>query len=52
MNKVVLISLLVLASISCADAFRKQKVSIKGRVFCGDKPAADVTVKLVEEDSG
>uniref|UniRef100_A0A915HUR1 Transthyretin-like protein 46 n=1 Tax=Romanomermis culicivorax TaxID=13658 RepID=A0A915HUR1_ROMCU len=31
---------------------RKQKVSARGRFVCGDKPAADVLVKLVDVDTG
>lgn len=31
---------------------RKQRVSAKGKLLCGVKPASNVTVKLVDEDDG
>ncbi|KAJ1351509.1 Transthyretin-like protein 46 [Parelaphostrongylus tenuis] len=33
-------------------AVRDQSIAVKGRFLCGDKPAANVRVKLWDEDSG
>ncbi|VDM63700.1 unnamed protein product [Angiostrongylus costaricensis] len=33
-------------------SLREQSIAVKGRFLCGDKPAANVRVKLWEEDSG
>ncbi|CDW59978.1 hypothetical protein TTRE_0000832501 [Trichuris trichiura] len=30
---------------------RKQRVQVKGKLVCGDKPASKVTVKLIERGS-
>jgi len=33
-------------------AFRQQCAGVRGRLLCGDKPAANVLVKLMDEDNG
>ncbi|PIO62160.1 Transthyretin-like family protein [Teladorsagia circumcincta] len=33
-------------------AMREQSIAVKGRLLCGEQPAANVRVKLWEEDSG
>lgn len=33
-------------------AFRIQSVAVTGRLYCGDKPAANVLVQLYDEDDG
>ncbi|XGW02140.1 hypothetical protein V3C99_014300 [Haemonchus contortus] len=33
-------------------AVREQSIAVKGRLLCGERPAANVRVKLWEEDSG
>ncbi|WKY10085.1 hypothetical protein Q1695_002437 [Nippostrongylus brasiliensis] len=33
-------------------AVREQSIAVKGRLLCGEQPAANVRVKLWEEDSG
>ncbi|CAD6192641.1 unnamed protein product [Caenorhabditis auriculariae] len=46
-------SFLLLATLLTVTlAMRDQSVAIKGKLRCGDKPAANVRVKLWEEDSG
>uniref|UniRef100_A0A5S6Q1Y0 Transthyretin/hydroxyisourate hydrolase domain-containing protein n=1 Tax=Trichuris muris TaxID=70415 RepID=A0A5S6Q1Y0_TRIMR len=30
---------------------KKQRVEVKGKLFCGDKPASKVTVKIIERDT-
>ncbi|KAK5985446.1 Transthyretin domain containing protein [Trichostrongylus colubriformis] len=37
--------------IAC-EAFRTQSVAVKGRLMCGDQPATNVRVKLLDEDHG
>ncbi|KHJ88568.1 Transthyretin-like family protein [Oesophagostomum dentatum] len=33
-------------------AVREQSIAVKGRLLCGEQPAANVRVKLWEEDTG
>ncbi|CAB01136.1 Transthyretin-like family protein [Caenorhabditis elegans] len=44
--------LLALFSLAMVQAMRDQSIAVKGRLICGDKPAANVRIKLWEEDSG
>ncbi|VDP39936.1 unnamed protein product [Soboliphyme baturini] len=46
--------LLLFGIISCTSASwrRKQRVIAKGRLMCGHLPAANVLVKLMDEDDG
>ncbi|CAI5447080.1 unnamed protein product [Caenorhabditis angaria] len=40
------------ALLGVAVAMRDQSIAVKGKLVCGPKPAAQVRVKLWEEDSG
>lgn len=45
--------LLLLSAIALSsDAFRMQSVAVKGKLMCGSQPAANVQVKLLDEDQG
>uniref|UniRef100_A0A1I7T6U7 Transthyretin-like family protein n=2 Tax=Caenorhabditis tropicalis TaxID=1561998 RepID=A0A1I7T6U7_9PELO len=44
--------LILLLSLAVCLAMRDQSIAVKGRLLCGDKPAANVRIKLWEEDSG
>ncbi|ETN68285.1 Transthyretin-like family protein [Necator americanus] len=35
-----------------SHAFRTQSVAVKGKLMCGSQPAANVQVKLLDEDHG
>lgn len=48
--KIVLLLFLTIFGIS--TAMRLQAVRAKGQLKCGDKPAANVKVKLWDEDDG
>ncbi|VDM80684.1 unnamed protein product [Strongylus vulgaris] len=41
-----------LALLPLCLAVREQSIAVKGRFLCGEQPAANVRVKLWEEDSG
>ncbi|KHJ82961.1 Transthyretin-like family protein [Oesophagostomum dentatum] len=45
-------TLLLLCAIGACSCMRQQSVGVTGRLLCGDKPAAGVTVKLWDEDDG
>jgi hypothetical protein len=46
-------TILILLSLSTLTlAFRKQNVTVTGRLFCGEAPAANIDLKLVDEDTG
>uniref|UniRef100_A0A915PNI3 Transthyretin-like family protein n=1 Tax=Setaria digitata TaxID=48799 RepID=A0A915PNI3_9BILA len=47
--KEVIVLLIVLSGVV---GFRSQSAAIRGRLLCGSNPAANVRVKLWEEDSG
>lgn len=49
MKLVLLCLLFILAAV---HGMRDQSIAVKGRLVCGDKPAANVRIKLWEEDSG
>ncbi|KJH45206.1 Transthyretin-like family protein [Dictyocaulus viviparus] len=36
----------------CCNAFRTQSVAVQGKLVCGNHPAANVHVKLLDEDHG
>ncbi|GMT09107.1 hypothetical protein PFISCL1PPCAC_404, partial [Pristionchus fissidentatus] len=40
------------ALLECASAMRDQSIAVTGKFLCGDKPAAEMRVKLWEKDSG
>ncbi|VDL78014.1 unnamed protein product [Nippostrongylus brasiliensis] len=42
----------LLMLIAVTLAVREQSIAVKGRLLCGEQPAANVRVKLWEEDSG
>ncbi|VDM72792.1 unnamed protein product [Strongylus vulgaris] len=44
--------LLLLTVVGVALALRDQSIAVRGKLLCGSKPAANVRVKLWEEDSG
>ncbi|CAB3396481.1 unnamed protein product [Caenorhabditis bovis] len=44
--------LLLVALIGLTAAMRDQSIAVKGKLLCGTKPAANVRVKLWEEDTG
>ncbi|CAI2354763.1 unnamed protein product [Caenorhabditis sp. 36 PRJEB53466] len=44
--------LVLLSLLLSVQAMRDQSIAVKGRLVCGDKPAANVRIKLWEEDSG
>ncbi|KAE9413362.1 hypothetical protein Angca_004579 [Angiostrongylus cantonensis] len=44
--------LVLLSLLGCAVAMRQQSVAVKGRLLCGNQPAAGVKVKLWDEDDG
>ncbi|CAI5452948.1 unnamed protein product [Caenorhabditis angaria] len=44
--------ILLIALFGIIDAMRDQSIAVKGRLVCGAKPAANVRIKLWEEDSG
>uniref|UniRef100_A0A914WED9 Serine/threonine-protein phosphatase n=1 Tax=Plectus sambesii TaxID=2011161 RepID=A0A914WED9_9BILA len=44
--------LFVLVVIAAVGAFRQQSAAVTGRLFCGTAPAANVQVKLVDNDGG
>lgn len=51
--KSAVLAILLCASLSSGFLFRtKQRVIVRGRLFCGDEPAGNVLVKLVDEDTG
>ncbi|RCN30127.1 Transthyretin-like family protein [Ancylostoma caninum] len=47
-----MIQLLLLALVPVCVSVREQSIAVKGRLLCGDQPAANVRVKLWEEDTG
>ncbi|EYC26790.1 hypothetical protein Y032_0010g968 [Ancylostoma ceylanicum] len=47
-----MIQLLLLALLPVCISVREQSIAVKGRLLCGDQPAANVRVKLWEEDTG
>lgn len=38
--------------VPCSTAFRVQSVAVRGKLYCGNKPAQNVLVKLFDEDDG
>lgn len=44
----VVVVILVVAS----NAMRQQAIGVKGKLLCGSNPAANVRIKLWDEDSG
>ncbi|CAP26957.1 Protein CBR-TTR-44 [Caenorhabditis briggsae] len=44
--------LILLSFLSVALAMRDQSIAVQGQLLCGSKPAANVRIKLWEEDSG
>ncbi|KAK6048664.1 Transthyretin-like family protein, partial [Cooperia oncophora] len=44
--------LALLQLVIVCEAFRTQSVAVKGRLMCGSQPAANVRVKLLDEDQG
>ena len=46
----ILIFLSVLLGVSLA--MRQQSVGVRGKLVCGNKPAANVKVKLMDKDTG
>jgi len=42
----------LIVSFDAVVAFRRQSAAVKGRLMCGNQPAADVLVKLFDEDDG
>lgn len=34
------------------NGFRRQSAAVRGQLFCGNEPAADVEVKLYDKDDG
>lgn len=49
MNK---LFVLLIALLGLTAAMRDQSIAVKGRLLCGNGPAANVRVKLWEEDTG
>ncbi|EYC22631.1 hypothetical protein Y032_0017g3465 [Ancylostoma ceylanicum] len=45
------LAILQLMLITC-HAFRTQSVAVRGKLMCGSQPAANVQVKLLDEDHG
>jgi len=50
--KLLIVTLLCLTVALPVLSFRKQRYAVRGRLMCGDVPAANVRVKLVDEDDG
>ncbi len=50
MNRIA--SLVLVLCVVSTFAFRKQSVSVKGKLFCGELPASGVSVKLWDDDDG
>ncbi|KAL6725695.1 hypothetical protein Aduo_007731 [Ancylostoma duodenale] len=46
-----ILAILQLMLITCY-AFRTQSVAVRGKLMCGSQPAANVQVKLLDEDHG
>jgi hypothetical protein len=42
----------VLIALTSACCLAEQKISVKGKLFCGDSPASNIRVKLVDADTG
>jgi len=56
MKSKILLTFFVIVAISQVDGLfgvgSKQKMRVKGQLFCGTNPATNVLVRLVDDDTG
>ncbi|CAI5450230.1 unnamed protein product [Caenorhabditis angaria] len=52
LSKFLILILQLILLVNLASGLSDQSISVKGKLVCGAKPAANVRVKLWEEDSG
>ncbi len=46
------IVILLMMMFASSNAFMQQAVAVKGKLMCGSQPAANVRIKLWDEDDG
>ena len=44
--------LLLFTFLTATVAFRAQSVAVNGKLLCGNEPATDILVKLIDQDAG
>ena len=50
--RIFFVTLATVALLASVGAMRQQAVGVKGRLLCGEQPAAGVDIKLMERDIG